>query len=236
MEAWIARARRRAANKAEKTIRTVRKVRLTARSERMARALVVRGERSERRERPAATAPAGDQSPDIRFTEIDNPFYSRVHAGAPGNPAEIVVARNMAESPIVRLSENGTLTAAEAQAGLKFCGLYERAGRSTPSPSDYKQRVDGGGAADAFSDGRVRAGFDLREAHKEVGDRHYGIARFVAGEGHTLRELRVRLRCSKRAARQALRQALDALAVHWGIANRRSTTQRISDDDAAGEE
>ena len=219
LDGWILRARRRKANQVAKSAREARKTRLTHRASRMARAMATRGEKTTRRKPAAPSQPQEGQGIDVRFTVIDNPYHSRAHAGAAGNPTEIVVARNFHESPLVLLTETGVLQQSEAKAGVLFRDLYERAGGRTASPSDLKERVDGGSAPDAFNDGRMLAGYKLRLAHIAVGSRHYGIARFVAGEGHSLRELQRKLQCRRHRARRALRAALDALAQHWNITN-----------------
>lgn len=229
LDAWIARARRRKANQVAKSAREARKTRLTHRAARMARAMATRGEKTERRAPATPAEPREGQGLDVRFTEIDNPYHSRAHAGAAGNPAEIVVARNFHESPLVLLTETGVLRPSEAKAGVRFRDLYERAGGRMPSPSELKERVDGGSAPDAFGGGRMLAGYELRQAHIAVGSEFYGIARFVAGEGHSLRELSKKLHTHLRRARRLLRAALDALAQHWGIS--KGAADDLDEDD-----
>lgn len=219
LDAWVKRAQRRAANRAADDAKSARKARLTARSERMAKALAVRGTTPMKRRQAAARTQGAEPRRELHYLDVENPYFQKEHQGAAGNPETIIVAVNYGESPLVRLSESGVLHPAEAQAGLRFRDLYERAGKRSPSPGDVKERVDGGSAPDAFSDGRMAAGFQLRLAHLAVGERYYGIARFVAGEGHSLRDLTRKLRCRSRKARLALRAALDALAVHWGFSN-----------------
>ncbi|WP_158873986.1 DUF6456 domain-containing protein [Antarcticirhabdus aurantiaca] len=219
LDAWMAKAQRRAANRAAEQARTARKTRLTARSERMARALAARSTAPKKRRAAVARTEETEPRRELHYRDVENPFFQKEHQGAAGNPETIIVAVNFGESPLVRLSESGVLQAAEAQAGLRFRDLYERAGKRSPSPGDVKERVDGGSAPDAFNDGRMAAGFELRSAYLAVGERNYGIVRFVAGEGHSLRELSKKIKSSRRTARKVLRAALDALVQHWGLSN-----------------
>ena len=154
---------------------------------------------------------------DIRFCEVDNPYYNPAHAGDRTNPRKVGAARNVNESALTRLEANGTIDAIQTAPGFRFRALFERCMAGTPSPGDIKERVDGGGAPDVFTEGRMRAGYQLRLAAEAMAPAHYACVRFVCGEGHSLRDLRRALACRPDMAKGMLLVALDRLADVWGL-------------------
>ncbi|WP_416358211.1 hypothetical protein ACLNGM_09995 [Aureimonas phyllosphaerae] len=157
---------------------------------------------------------------DVRMAEVDNPYYSRAHkdeAEDPTNPRKIAAARNSNESPLVRLEMIGSLDPRQARAGHLFRQVYERMMAGQASPSFIQERVDGGSAPDAFTEGRARASRQLRIISEAMTEADYNVVRFVCGEGRSLRELDRVLEVRKGTSKGRLLAALDRLADVLGL-------------------
>jgi len=154
---------------------------------------------------------------DIRFGEVDNPYYTRAHKEDRANPRKIQAAWNTNESPLVRLATRGTIDDRQAVAGHMFRSMFERIQGGMGSPSNIQERVDGGSAPDFFTENRARASRQLAAAAEMLGTSAYFVVRSVCGEGLSLNELARRNHTHKIKAREALKDALDRLAEHWDL-------------------
>lgn len=154
---------------------------------------------------------------DIRFAEIDNPFYARAHREDRTNPRKVQAARNINESPLVRLEALGTIDSAQAAAGHRFRALVERLMSGRVSPSLIQERVDGQAASDVFTESRLRASFSLAQAAGEMTPAEFWAVHFVCGEGRSLNDLARAGRWRKARAREFLVASLERLAEVWGV-------------------
>lgn len=159
----------------------------------------------------------GNQHTDIAIVEIDNPHYSKAHAGATGNPKTTTAAMNLRESPIAMMFAKGHLEIHQLQAADEFRRAWEALGGSGAGSFDYsREPVDGGGAREPITDRQVNAGFFLKACQKALGPRHYDVLCKVVGQGCTIAELGASKR-ERYTLADYLRHALDDLAVHLGF-------------------
>jgi hypothetical protein len=164
----------------------------------------------------------GNQHSDMAIVEIENPHYSRAHAGATGNPKTTSAAMNLRESPIAMMAAKGHIEPHQLQAANKFRWIWEAMGGAGAGSFDYsREPVDGGGVREAITDRQIDAGFLLKECQKVLGPRHYDVVCKVAGEGRTIAEMCGTKR-EKMTLADYLRHALDDLATHWGYQKRKT--------------
>lgn len=164
----------------------------------------------------------GNQHSKVKLVEIDNPHYSKVHAGASGNPKTVTAAMNLRESPVAMMAAKGHLEAHQVEAAIKFRRLWESLGGSGAGSFDYsREPVDGGGAREPISDRQIDAGIQLKGCRDLLGRRHYDVVSMVAGEGRTIAEIGTSKRARHTLA-DYLKDALEDLAVHWGFQKRKT--------------
>lgn len=164
----------------------------------------------------------GNQHSKVKLIEIDNPHYSKAHAGAVGNPKTITAAMNLRESPIAMMAAKGHIEPHQLQAADKFRRLWESLGGSGAGSFDYsREPVDGGGTREPITDRQIDAGFALKACQSALGPRPYDIVSKVVGEGRTIAELGASKR-ERHTLADYLRNALDDLAVHWGFQKRKT--------------
>ncbi|WP_245260869.1 hypothetical protein [Agrobacterium sp. 10MFCol1.1] len=176
--------------------------------------------KSRKTEMPMEFDGLGNRHSEMRTIEIDNPHYSRVHAGSPGNPKTITAALNLRESPIAMMAAKGHLQDHQVQAAIKFRRLWEVLGGAGAGSFDYaREPVDGGGPREPITDNQIDAGFQLKSAQMVIGHRAFAIVEKVAGEGRNISELGTSHR-EKTTLADYLRNALEDLAEHWGYRNR----------------
>jgi len=164
----------------------------------------------------------GNQHSKVKLVEIDNPHYSKVHAGASGNPKTVTAALNLRESPVAMMAAKGHLEAHQVEAAIMFRRLWEALGGSGAGSFDYsREPVDGGGAREPISDRQIDAGIQLKNCRDLLGRRHYDVVSAVAGEGRTIAEIGTSKRARHTLA-DYLKDALEDLAVHWGFQKRKT--------------
>jgi hypothetical protein len=152
------------------------------------------------------------------FSEIDNPLHNPAHDGESWNPKKITGLKNMKESALVTLEQRGLLNEAQVAAGNRFRSIWEALGGSGAGSFDYsREPVDGGGPRSALSDRQIQAGIDLADCRRILGI-GYDIMVKVAGEGKAVAEI-TPSKNLQRAYIEILKQALTALAVHFGYEN-----------------
>lgn len=160
----------------------------------------------------------------LRGVTVENPFYSRAHAGDATNPKHIDAVVNIRESAITMLASRNKIDAAQVAAANQFRALWESMGGKGAGAIDYgRDHVDGGKRADPISERQMNAADELRRAHRALGNQGYWLVSRICGEGFSLTEV-VSPGGSKRdklAAADRLRSCLDVLAAMWGIATRR---------------
>jgi hypothetical protein len=168
--------------------------------------------------------PVADPHRTLRAVTVDNPYFSRAHAGAATNPRTIPAVVNIRESAITMLASRNRIDAAQVAAATKFRALFEAMGGKGASAIDYgREHVDGGKRADPISERQMAAADELRRTRQALGNQGYWLVSRICGEGFSLHEV-VRPGSSKRAklaAANDLRACLDTLAELWGIATRR---------------
>lgn len=157
----------------------------------------------------------------LRSVVVDNPFYSRAHAGAASNPRKIEAVVNTRESVIVMLASRGRIDAAQLAAATKFRKLWEAMGGKGAAAIDYgREHIDGGKISDPITERQIAAADELRGARRTLGAQGFWLISRTCGEGYALPEI-VRPGASKRARRAVtdeLRACLDRLAELWGFA------------------
>ncbi|NBB07872.1 hypothetical protein [Pseudomonas monteilii] len=178
----------------------------------------MRKNKNEKKSRRFVDAPSiGHAKARIQLVEIDNPHYSRTHAGLPGNPKTISAAMNLRESPVALMAAKGHLGAHHIKAADKFRRLWEILGGAGAGSFDYsREPVDGGGARESITDSQIEAGQTLKVCQSVIGRRAFSIVEKVAGEGRTIAEISVTKR-EKTTNADYLRDALEDLAKHWGF-------------------
>lgn len=167
--------------------------------------------------------PAADPHRTLRAVTVDNPYYSRAHAGDATNPRVIPAIINIKESAITMLYSRGRLDDAQLAAATKFRALWETVCRGTRAIDYGREPVDGGRLADPIGERQMHAADQLRRVHPLLGEQGYWLVSRICGEGYSLGEV-VRPGASKRAKLNAaddLRSCLDTLCGLWGIATRR---------------
>lgn len=163
-----------------------------------------------------------DPHRSLRAVVVDNPFYSRAHAGTAGNPKQIDAVINLRESAIVMLASRRRIDAAQLAAANKFRALWESMGGKGASAIDYgREHVDGGKSADPITERQITAADELRRAWHALGPQRYAFVTRACCEGYALREL-AHTKRGKLAAAKELRACLDRLAALWGLATRRN--------------
>jgi hypothetical protein len=164
----------------------------------------------------------GNQHSKVKLIEIDNPHYSKRHAGASGNPKTVTAAMNLRESPVAMMAAKGHLEPHQVEAAIKFRRLWEALGGAGAGSFDYsREPVDGGGAREPISDRQIDAGIQLKNCRDILGRRHYDVVSKVAGEGRTIAEIGTSKRARHTLA-DYLKDALEDLAVHWGFQKRKT--------------
>ncbi len=158
---------------------------------------------------------------DVAVVEIDNPHYSAVHAGSPGNPKTVAAAMNVRESPITLMYAKRLIEAHHMEAANKFRRLWEMLGGAGAGSFDYsREPVDGGGVREPITDRQVHAGLTLKVCQSVIGLKAFQIVERVCGEGRTIAEISPSQR-EKTTNMDYLRDALEALAGHWGYQTKR---------------
>lgn len=176
----------------------------------------MRAHRKRKAEMPMEYADLGHRHSEVKVIEIDNPHYSAVHAGSPGNPKTITAAMNLRESPVALMAAKGHLDAHHVQAANKFRRYWETLGGAGAGSFDYsREPVDGGGAREPITDHQIEAGLILKLCQTVIGQRAFRIVEMVCGEGRSIAEISMSKR-EKTTNADYLRHALEDLAGHWG--------------------
>lgn len=137
--------------------------------------------------------------------------------------ARLSVPCNMRESPIEHMAARKRLNAAQKDAADRYRALYERAQLGPLRAMDLaKERLDGGGAGDAFSDRVMEAARRIAVANRNLGRVAAALVINVVGEGVSIDALArgYPLMTDKRAngyVTGRLIEALDQLVEHWGL-------------------
>lgn len=175
--------------------------------------------KSDPKTRPARRPPVSISGAkvDLHFGDAPNPFHSRAHAEDATNPKTIRVARNLNESPLVRLSALGTIDARQARAGYYVRALHERISSSNQSSSFLRERVDGSRYQDGFTDSRSAAAHKLAHLAETVGPEAFHILLKVCAEGLPLNRYAVLIRRRRADMPGRLRGALDLAAAFMGL-------------------
>lgn len=167
-----------------------------------------------KRRSPVSLAGAGVS---LSFAEVDNPCFSAGHRESATNPRKVRVERNSNESPLVALEARGTIDVRQARAGHHVRMLHERVTMGRGSASFLRERVDGGGRADGFTDGRAAAARQLGKMADEIGPAPFRLLIAVCGDGRSLTDLTREAARRKGAIREELRHALDLAAKFLGL-------------------
>lgn len=161
----------------------------------------------------------------IGIAEVDNPLYSRAHAGEKWNPQKVAVFVNIAESSISRMASRGLLEQDQVMAATKFRSLWEALGGAGTGAFDYsREPVDGGGSREPISDRQIDAGRKLAECRNLLGVIGYDVMSRVAGQGYEIRDFATTQRQQK-TYMDYFKDGLDVLSAHWGY---KSRTRRAS--------
>ncbi|WP_454917443.1 hypothetical protein [Xanthobacter sediminis] len=160
--------------------------------------------------------PAPDAPPNLErgYKVVPDPWE-------PG--ARLSVPCNMRESPIEHMAARKRINAAQKEAADRYRALYERAQLGPLRAMDLaKERLDGGGAGDAFSDRVMEAARRLALANRALGRVAAALVINIIGEGVTIDAMSRGYphMAEKRAhgyVTGRLIEALDQLVEHWGL-------------------
>lgn len=157
---------------------------------------------------------------ETRKVVVDNPYFSRAHAGGHGNPVKIEALVNIRESAIGTMAAKGHISPHQLQAALRFRRLCELLGGAGAGSLDLSvERVDGGGARDPIGLHQMDAGRQLAKCRELLGVRAYEIMSKIAGQGFAIAELG-RTHRERTTLADYLKDGLDVLAEHWGYKTR----------------
>jgi len=178
-----------------------------------------------RKRKPAPVTLPGAQGRIVEMVHMQDPFEK------PGVTAPVMRAVN--HSPLDYLLARGRLhgaseTAEDGQArhiaGTRLQGLYERAGGSGAGAIDYgKIRVDTSIIYCGSAQSQVDALSELAVIRKKIGNFNYRMLHSICGEQVSFsvwveREWPGAGRRTRLDAYQILRDGLDALMLHFGVA------------------
>ncbi|WP_455271216.1 hypothetical protein [Rhizobium herbae] len=156
----------------------------------------------------------------VQSVYVDNPYYSKDHAGDGSNPVKIKASINIRESAIITLATRRHIDESQLAAANKFRGLWEAMGGAGAGSFDYsREHVDGGGSTDPLTERQINAGLELKRCRQTLGVRAYDIMAKVAGEGHAIQEL-AKTHRERTTLTDYLKDGLDELAKAWGYQNR----------------
>lgn len=137
--------------------------------------------------------------------------------------ARLSVPCNMRESPIEHMAARKRLNAAQKDAADRYRALYERAQLGPLRAMDLaRERLDGGGAGDAFSDRVMEAARRIAAANRCLGRVAAALVINVVGEGVSIDALargypRMADKRANGYVTGRLIEALDQLVEHWGL-------------------
>lgn len=156
----------------------------------------------------------------VQTVYVDNPYYSKDHAGEGSNPVKIKATINVKESAIITLATRKHIDESQLAAANKFRSLWEAMGGAGAGSFDYsREHVDGGGAPEPLTERQIRAGQELKRCRDTLGVRAYDIMVKVAGEGHAVQEL-AKTHRERTTLTDYLKDGLDEMAKNWGFQNR----------------
>ncbi|WP_454915000.1 DUF6456 domain-containing protein [Xanthobacter sediminis] len=171
--------------------------------------------------------PAPDAPPNIErgYKVVPDPWE-------PG--ARLSVPCNMRESPIEHMAARKRINGAQKEAADRYRALYERAQLGPLRAMDLaKERLDGGGAGDAFSDRVMEAARRLALANRALGRVAAALVINVVGEGVTIAAMtghyhHLTPQLAHGYVSGRLMEALDQLVEHWGLIAEGSRPQNIT--------
>lgn len=161
------------------------------------------------------------KAPDHEPEAIERGYKVVPDPWEPG--ARLSVPCNKRESPIEHMAARKRISAAQKDAADRYRALYECAQLGPLRAMDLaKERLDGGGAGDAFSDRVMEAARKLALANRCLGRVAAALAINIIGEGVTIAAMAGRYRHLTPQLAQGyvsgrLLEALDQLVEHWGM-------------------
>lgn len=167
-------------------------------------------------------APLAYDSPHTRreYTLIERRGRAELRGG--GNRQRMY--RQLRGDPLARLHAHRQIDDAQYQAGRRYQADCERAEISVAAVDPTREPVDGGGARDPFSDGRLRALRAIAEADAVLGARAARLMRWFLAERMTIRAIAAACGVTRRAQIDhigwEISRALEVLALHYGFAAR----------------
>lgn len=155
---------------------------------------------------------------DTAEIEVDDP-----HATRPGQ--KVRVLRQHRGDPLGRLHSHRQIDDAQYNAGRRYQGDVEHAGRSVRSLDLTRERVDGGAPADPVTDDQIRARKRLIELERVLGRTMHRVTQAVLVDGLSMETVATRLfsregEVSTKYYGRLFRDALDVLAEEYGLAGR----------------
>jgi hypothetical protein len=169
---------------------------------------------------------AGPQA-DTATIMVDDPQAAR-------RGAKITVLRHLRSDPLARLHAHRQIDEAQYRAGRKFQRDWEAAERGTRAMDFTRERVDGGEpAAEPLVERQVRARKRLQDRERALGRTMHRVVHAVLVEGMSMETLGKVLfgregEASAKYYGRLFRDALDVLAVEYGLAGRGRSGERSS--------
>ena len=132
-----------------------------------------------------------------------------------------VHAYNCAESPLDLLLKKGIIESYQHLAGITFRRDWEILAIGANRSAELREKVQGGFPKNTLTEGQCQAQERVRRAMMDITPTGGIIIRALCGEGLTLTVIAQRHGWNKHYVGPRAREALDELAVHYGLADRR---------------
>ena len=150
--------------------------------------------------------------------EVPDPYAEK-----PGD--KVAVMRQVKGDPLGRLKAHHQIDEAQYQAGRCYQRDWEIAERGARAIDPTREAVDGGRLPEPLTDRQAKARKRLVRIHKLLGIKNIGVTRGVLIDGKNLELIALELfnRHGQNASRHCgrlFRDALDVLAVEYGLAGR----------------
>jgi hypothetical protein len=156
---------------------------------------------------------------EVASVVVDDPYATR--AGE-----KITVLRQLRSDPLARLHSRKQIDEAQYRAGRAFQRDWETAERGVGALDPTRERVDGGQRAEPLFERQARARKRLVALEGVLGRTMHRVTHAVLVDGMSMEALAQRLfnregEASAKYYGRLFRDALDVLAVEYGLAGRR---------------
>ncbi|TVR07417.1 MAG: hypothetical protein EA385_12890 [Salinarimonadaceae bacterium] len=159
---------------------------------------------------------------EVGVADVDDPYE-------PGKSLRVAV--NVRHDPLIHWKSRGQIDEAEYHAGRRFQRIHARAEIGGPAALDYsKPLVDGGYPQDPLTDRVVQANAEMLALRAVLGQADFLLVIRVICLGNTIDQEAAAWggRDPSRYVARRVRDALGALALHWGATGREKSRVRAA--------